>query len=939
MGFFSKLGDIFKNVIGFIADPLGKRQSSPPPPPPVFVPPPIETIVRNITVRSPNSPRRMLYGQTRLGGTISFVSSTGATRFLHTVVLLGEGPIEAIDEVFLDEIPIYPEQLNAQGVVTSGQFANKVRIKKALGTDDQAVDPDLLAENPELTTDFRARGIAYVYVRLEFDQDVFPSKQPELSVYVRGRKLFDPRTSTTLFHSNAALVLRDYMTDSVLGLGVDAATEFDDTQLIAAANICDEFVAVNPVNFEVLNVVTASDVLENAGDKLFYQIGDRVQITSSGAIPGGLLALTNYFIIPLRRKSNDALTVAVQLAATYEDALAYVAIDITNTGTGSINLSKNAEPRYQTCGVVAVEQDPGTVIEQLLTSMAGTVSYANGLWRVLPGAFIPPTKDFTIADIVGQILVVPRHSRRERFNRVQGTFVSTLNNDQPSNYPLVSNAFFEAQDNGVMLPRSLNLPFTTRTQHAQRVAKIILDTHRLQLTASITLNLKGLGIQVGDTIRLTVERFGWSLKEFTVREWSLFQEGGGFAQSADKITAPVFTVRLTVAETASAAFDFNLGQETLVDVAPNSNLPDFRSVGIPTGVSARTISFLTPGGDTSSRLKLRWNPSADAYVESGGVAEVQFRTTVTTALDFDGVNDRVDVSNTAVLNPPGSFTLEVWIKPNTTQAASGTGAIISKDDATDGYAMLFVGQGVSGGDILFRTRGLSNVTLVASNVIPDDGAFHHVAVVFDTVGDTKTIYVDGVQQAQALTVTGSLTANTTDLVFGDNTISEFFGGVLDDLRLWNTTRSATQINNNKDIELNGTESGLAGYWQFNAGIGTTALDSSPFINDGLIAGAVYIEGKLVPAFEPSFSLPGSAIDGYIPQVQDGFSYDIRIRFVNNIGVRGPFTTLLGVLVGGTASGITSIDDLGLVTETVIDIDDLGLVTDPVTVIDDLGVII
>ena len=57
--------------------------------------------------------------------------------------------------------------------------------------------------------------------------DVFPRGLLTFSAIVKGKKVFDPRTSTTAWSANAALCLRDYLT-SDYGLGANS-DEINDT--------------------------------------------------------------------------------------------------------------------------------------------------------------------------------------------------------------------------------------------------------------------------------------------------------------------------------------------------------------------------------------------------------------------------------------------------------------------------------------------------------------------------------------------------------------------------------------------------------------------------------------------------------------------------------------------------------------------------------------
>ena len=78
---------------------------------------------------------------------------------------------------------------------------------------------------------------------LNLIQNAFEQGLPNISAKVKGRKIYDPRTTTTVWSENPALVIRDYLTDTVYGLGATAA-EIDDASFIAAANVCEESVTL-----------------------------------------------------------------------------------------------------------------------------------------------------------------------------------------------------------------------------------------------------------------------------------------------------------------------------------------------------------------------------------------------------------------------------------------------------------------------------------------------------------------------------------------------------------------------------------------------------------------------------------------------------------------------------------------------------------------------
>lgn len=214
---------------------------------------------RTLSFRQPITTQKIIYGRMRVGGPIIFLESSGdSNEFLHMIVSLGTGgEYDSIEEVWLDEIPIYDFELDASGNVISGNFTDLVRIKKHLGAYNQSADSDLTSETLA-GTNFKGGGIAYIYLRLKFNNDVF-IQVPNITAIVKGRKIYDPRVSpsqdpndpdTWEWSDNAALIALDYIrgvpaknssgdVKKRYGLVVDD-DYIDMDSFITAANVCDE---------------------------------------------------------------------------------------------------------------------------------------------------------------------------------------------------------------------------------------------------------------------------------------------------------------------------------------------------------------------------------------------------------------------------------------------------------------------------------------------------------------------------------------------------------------------------------------------------------------------------------------------------------------------------------------------------------------------------
>jgi hypothetical protein len=79
----------------------------------------------------------------------------------------------------------------------------------------------------------------------------------------------------------------------------------------------------------------------------------------------------------------------------------------------------------------------------------------------------------------------------------------------------------------------------------------------------------------------------------------------------------------------------------------------------------------------------------------------------------------------------------------------------------------------------------------------------------------------------------------------------FWDGQLDEVRIWNTARSADQIQANMHSSLTGAELGLMGYWRFDEGAGTTVADASGHGFDGtFVNGSQWVDSTAPIGVQP-----------------------------------------------------------------------------------------
>jgi len=437
---------------------------------------------------------QIIYGKVRVGGARIYDETTGLNnKYLHRIIAVAGHEIQSFDEIYInDELAT----LDGSGNVTSpSKYNGKVRIKLHLGSPDQTADTFLVSESAHWTTEHRLRGIAYMYIRLAFDANVFPNGIPEITTTISGKKVYDPRTSTTVWSDNPALCLRDYLTSSY-GIAEETAN-IDDALVIAAANVSDQLV----------------------GSPVFKMyVGGEYKIKTVGNTDFTLYGSAN----------NNVGTVFIATGFPTDQ-----------------NESGVVETARYTCnGAFTTASTPYDMINGILTSMDGSLWYAQGKWRMKPAYWTAPVLDLNEDDLRSSVSVSTRHSRRNNFNTIKGTFRGEESNWQTTDYPQVTNAAFVAADGGQESVADVDLPFTDNSIEARRIARISLERNRQQLIVNASFGLKTLQVQVGDNIRLTNSRFGWDNKEFEVIAWSF-----GLTDGLDLQT------QMTLRETAESVYD------------------------------------------------------------------------------------------------------------------------------------------------------------------------------------------------------------------------------------------------------------------------------------------------------------------------------------------------------------------------------------------------
>lgn len=203
------------------------------------------------------------------------------------------------------------------------------------------------------------------------------------------------------------------------------------------------------------------------------------------------------------------------------------------------------------------------------------------------------------------------------------------------------------------------------------------------------------------------------------------------------------------------------------------------------------------------------------------------------AVQFDNVGSYINISSGlgVVSDENNSLTIEGWVKTTSTELDD----IFSNNDGTTANQLQF--RLTADGLLDFGMNSDAEIwTNITSTTIINDGNWHHVSVVKN--GTTATIYVDGNEENSSSAFTHIYTPIESIIGGYTSTGGYIWNGEIDEIRIWNTARSQLDIQANINHQLDGNETGLVAYYNFDERVGTVVKDITANGYDGTIDGNV-----------------------------------------------------------------------------------------------------
>jgi|DEB0MinimDraft_6_1074348.scaffolds.fasta_scaffold03657_2 hypothetical protein len=488
------------------------------------------------------------------------------------------------------------------------------------GAASQTADPMLVASMSNWTSAHRLDGICYIAAHYGYDKEGMWRGVPQLTVQVRGKKVFDPRDNTQTFgtvstykHSdNPALCFLDYITNDEYGKGL-TSSQINMSTFTAAANVCDTQVDQPYFNGSAKSVTwegTAGNNFINItgtnANEVWWQnkVGELMDLED--AVGNAIL--------------NSAVIEDVQRTHFYDSSENY-AVYFKDT-LGSTYSSQNGQSllkvkRFHCNGYIDANKNVMDNAKELLANMRGIFLYIDGKYELSIEDTGSSTFSITDNHIIAESgISVDYGNKDKKANKVIVEFFNANKKYELDTATVLHDATpFTADDGGEVLEVKAEFPLISDPYIAYNMAKAILTRSRNQIAMQFLGTPEMYKLNIGDIVDLTYAGLGFNGKVCRVEALEL-QTNGLVAVSLIEYF-DVYTWEVPP-------------QEAVEELA---DLPSAFAVKAPTG-----LAFTDSGSSPTARPFLSWNEPTD-------FPDHTFRVNIVDSSGNQLTNKIVDVNN------------------------------------------------------------------------------------------------------------------------------------------------------------------------------------------------------------------------------------------------------------------------------------------------------
>ena len=551
-----------------------------------------ENFGTKVASRSPVAPRGIIYGKARTGGTITHIETSGTDSYLLSfIVALAGHEVESLEEVLVNDVKLNTTSSGGFEYATNSAFVNTEnennfgsgRLLRYVFLDgSQTTSNSTITSVTSLGSTDKFIGVSYMLMQLVFDSEKFGGGIPPLSFVIKGKKVYDPRTSTTAWSDNPALCVRDYITDTTYGLKATSDEVLDTTALggfSSAANTCETGNTITTATVDGAVSNSTSVTIDNASTNTLIDVGQTVTGTGISGTVTVIKRLGRVLTLSSAQSISDGVTL------TFSEVL------------------------YSANGITNMAADGTGVIEGLLSACAGKLSYINGKFVMFAGASVTPDMTITDDNLLAPISISTKNTSGETFNTVKAVYVDANNNYVATDSPVYTDSTLLSEDTpsgessaNYRKTLEIQLPFTDTSTMAQRLQRTALLHLREEVSLSVLCNIAFMQLQPFDWVYLTNERLGYTNKTFEVLSTNL--------EVMESDDVPILATRLSLKEINASVYAFASNSYTNpIDEGTSVSTGSF-SVTAPTNLSVQA-TLVNTGYD----LQVEWTNNPDDLIQ------------------------------------------------------------------------------------------------------------------------------------------------------------------------------------------------------------------------------------------------------------------------------------------------------------------------------------
>jgi len=177
-----------------------------------------------------------------------------------------------------------------------------------------------------------------------------------------------------------------------------------------------------------------------------------------------------------------------------------------------------AQPRWRAGGMLSVDAECGTALEQVMAACSGRIAEAGGSYKPTVGGSYTSVASLTDDDflITEEQSLIPFKGLAGIINAVAASYPEPEEGFNMKSAPLLTDAAYETADGGRRLMSSLALPNVPYAEQVQRLQKAALTEARKERRHTGVLGPAWIGLEPNDVVSWTSDRNGYSAKLFRV---------------------------------------------------------------------------------------------------------------------------------------------------------------------------------------------------------------------------------------------------------------------------------------------------------------------------------------------------------------------------------------------------------------------------------------